>query len=161
MKKTCEELLIYINQAAIEIQAKKSLKEAKTLYKHRKFDGALVHLSHAYALGSIDAVKNLRAVIKRKEFGYLKPRDFKKSTFFIFDLFELIRGQDYKKLPKIADTLFYGFSFENKIFERFRNSLKFYKGSWKVNKDYYSLYSIGKLIHDIIFRLYAGEWNGD
>lgn len=129
---------------AIDVQSRKYLKEAKILYRNKDFDGALVHLSNAYSLGSLDAVKSLRNIIKMKRFKKLKPRDSEKNVFFIFDYFEIVRGQKFKKLSRIADTLYYGFYFEDKIFEKYRNSFKFYKGSWRVNKDYYSLYSMGK-----------------
>lgn len=128
---------------AINIQAKKSLKEAKNFYRRKEFDAALILMTKAYTLGSIDAVKNIRTLIKLEKLKSLKLREGVKTTNFIFDFFELIRGQNFGKLRDIADVIFYGFSFDNKVFERYMNSYKYYKGSWKVNKDYYSLYSLG------------------
>lgn len=144
MNKTCEELLAYINEGGIRLQTTVNLKKAKNLYNEGKAEAAIIHLSKAYALGSFQAERNLRTMIKLKKTGSLSLASTQKNTFFIFDLFELIRIQNYAKLPSIADTIFYGFEFENHFIEKFKNSYKYYEASSKINNDFYSVYSIGK-----------------
>lgn len=144
MNKTCEELLIYVNEGAISLQSKENLKKAKDFYSEGKVKAAIINLSRAYALGSVQAQRNLRKIIELKRTGSLLLASEKRNTFFIFDLFELIRAQNYYRLSSVADTIFYGFEFENRFIERYRNSFKYYDASWKINRDYYSVYSLGK-----------------
>ena len=140
---TCRELVIYLNQAAIDIQAKKYIKRSKKAYIRSRFEEAAIHLSHAYTLGSKYAVRALRTLISLKRTGSLQLREPQNSTELVFDQFLLVRAQDFRVLSKLADHFYYGSEFSGLQFERYSNAYRYYEASWRTTKDYYSLYSMG------------------
>jgi hypothetical protein len=144
MNMTCKELMVYLNEGAISVQARKHTRFAKQAYTDGNFEAAMTELAYAYTLGSVDAIYSMKAMIEKGNLGTFELRDSKDHTLFVFDYFSLYRRHQFYYLPKIADRLFYGMEFNGDNFEKYQNSYKFYRASWEVNKDYYSLYSMGK-----------------
>lgn len=150
LKKTCKELVVYLNQGAINIYSKHILKEAKVQYIRRDFEASVINIAKAYTLGSSHSLNSMSVLINKNRTGSLNLRQTKENTLLSFDAFKVIRNEKYNLMSNIGDRFFYGFKIEGKDYEKYSNSYKMYEASWKLSENFYSLYSMGKSTHQIL-----------
>jgi hypothetical protein len=105
-----------------------------------------MNIIKAYTLGSTHSLKALQVLLDMNRTGGLELRSSKIDTLASFDAFNIIRTERYNLLSNLGDHFFYGRTLDNRKYEKFENSYKFYKASWELSKNYYSLYSIGKFL---------------
>jgi TPR repeat protein len=93
MGKTCEELVVYLNQGAINIYTKHILKKSKQLYVNMKFEESLAEIVKAYTLGSPHSLKSFKVLIEKKKLQNLNLRLSKRNTLLSFDGFNILRKE--------------------------------------------------------------------